>query len=304
MNISVMTRVLKISRQGYYKLIERSRQGDKVHQQIVKLVKEIRKRHKRMGGKKLHGKLLPKFEELAVKCGRDKFFDILRQEKLLVKYRKRFVKTTQSKHMFYKYPNLIEDIEITRSEQVFVSDITYIRTKKGFMYLFLITDAYSKQIMGWELSDNLKTINAVKALKMALNNRGYPGRKLIHHSDRGFQYCNPMYIEVLNKNGINISMTNNYDPYENAVAERVNGILKTEYEIGDGFACAKDARREIKYAIWLYNTDRPHLSCMGMVPIEAHIKENYRLKKWSKHCPKREMNLEEKNNIFKHELLT
>jgi len=299
-----MTRVLKISRQGYYQVLSRNRQDKKVHLQVVEQVKAVRKKHKYMGGKKLHGKLLPKFEEFAIKCGRDKFFDILRDENLLVKYRKRFVKTTQSKHMFYKYPNLIQDIDITRSEQVFVSDITYIRTKQGFMYLFLITDAYSKQIMGWELSDNLKTINAVKALKMALYNRKYPERELIHHSDRGFQYCNPAYIEILNKNGIKISMTSKYDPYENAVAERVNGILKTEYQIGDGFVGDKDARREIKYAIWLYNTDRPHLSCHGMVPVEAHIKENYRLKRWSKHFLTRELSLEGKNNIFKQELLT
>ena len=299
-----MTRVLKISRQGYYQVLERNRQGNKAQQQIVELVKEVRKRHKRMGGKKLHGKLAPKLEELGINCGRDKFFDIMRDENLLVRYRKRFVKTTQSKHMFYKYPNLIQNIEITRSEQVFVSDITYIRTKQGFMYLYLITDAYSKQIMGWELSDNLKTINAIRALKMALNNRKYPERELIHHSDRGFQYCNPSYIEVLEKNDIKISMTSKYDPYENAVAERVNGILKTEYEIGEGFIGEKDAKREIKYAIWLYNTDRPHLSCHGMVPAEAHMKENYKLKRWSKLFPSRDISLEGKNNIFKQELLT
>jgi transposase InsO family protein len=284
-----MTKVLKISRQGYYQVLERNRQGQKVQQQIVEQVKEVRKRHKRMGGKKLYSKLQPNLEKLAIKCGRDKFFDILREENLLVRYRKRFVKTTQSKHMFYKYPNLIRDMEIIRSEQVFVSDITYIRTKQGFMYLYLITDAYSKQIMGWELSDNLKTINAVKALKMALNNRKYSDRELVHHSDRGFQYCNPAYIKVLDKHCVKISMTNKYDPYENAVAERVNGILKTEYEIEDGFVDERDAKREIKYAIWLYNTDRPHLSCQGMVPAEAHIKENYRLKRWSKLFPSRDI---------------
>ncbi len=299
-----MTKVLKISRQGYYQLLERKKQGKELQQQIVERVKEVRKKHKHMGGKKLYGKLYEKFEELRLKCGRDKFFDILREENLLVRYRKRYVKTTQSKHRFYKYPNLILGIEITRSEQVFVSDITYIRTKNGFMYLFLITDAYSKQIMGWELSDNLKTINAVNALKMALKNRKYPERKLIHHSDRGFQYCNPSYIEVLDKNDIKISMTSKYDPYENAVAERVNGILKTEYKIGDGFTNEKDAKREIKYAIWLYNTDRPHLSCQGMVPVEAHMKENYRLKRWSKLFPSRDISLEGKNNIFKQKLLT
>jgi transposase InsO family protein len=244
------------------------------------MVGKVRELHKRMGGKKLHDKLKPDFEVTGIKCGRDKFFDVLRDENLLVKYRKRFVKTTQSKHMFYKHPNLIKDLEINRSEQVFVSDITYIRTKDGFMYLFLITDAYSKQIMGWELSDNLKTINAVKALKMAVKNRKYPDRQLIHHSDRGFQYCNPVYIEELQNNEIKISMTSKYDPYENAVAERVNGILKTEYEIGEGFMGEKDARREIKFAIRLYNTDRPHLSCHGMVPAEAHEKENFKMKTW------------------------
>lgn len=201
---------------------------------------------------------------------------------MLVKTRKSYVKTTQSKHMFYTYTNKIKDIEINRSEQVFVSDITYIRTKVGFMYLFLITDAYSKQIMGWELSDNLKTISAIKALKMALKNRKYPDRKLIHHSDRGFQYCNPAYIQLLKSNDVDISMTTKYDPYENAIAERVNGILKVEYEIGDGFLGQKDAMREIKYAIWLYNTDRPHMSCNGLVPAQAHMLENYKLKKWSK----------------------
>lgn len=136
--------------------------------------------------------------------------------------------------------------------------------------------------MGWVLSDNMKTINAAEALKMAIKNRRYPERELIHHSDRGFQYCNPMYIELLTSNGIRPSMTTKYDPYENAIAERVNGILKTEYEIGEGFVGEKDARREIKYAIWLYNTDRPHMSCNGLVPCEAHVLENYKLRTWSK----------------------
>ena len=251
-----------------------------------------------MGGRKLHDKLLPKLKKADIKCGRDKFFDILREENLLVRYRKRFVKTTQSKHLFYKYPNLIGDLYVSQSEQVFVSDITYIRTKQGFMYLFLITDLYSKQIMGWELSDSLKTINAIKALKMALKSRKYPGRKLIHHSDRGFQYCNPAYIKVLEANEVGISMTSKYDPYENAVAERVNGILKREYEIGDGFVSEKDARREIKYAIWLYNTDRPHMSCHGLVPAVAHEIENYELKRWSRKFSTKGMPLVENKTVF------
>jgi transposase InsO family protein len=277
-----LCKLFGISRQGYYQKLKKYQLDQQLQQLVIHEVKKVRKRHKRMGGRKVHEKILPNLEKSGIKCGRDKFFDILRADNMLVKYKRRYVVTTQSKHLFYKYPNLIQHMLIYQSEQVFVSDITYIRTKKGFMYLFLITDAYSKQIMGWELADNMKTINAVRALKMAISNRKYPQRKLIHHSDRGFQYCNPSYIEVLEKNNIEISMTTKYDPYENAVAERVNGILKSEYGIGEGFLGYKDAKREIKFAIWLYNTDRPHLSCHGMVPVEAHEKENYKLKKWSK----------------------
>ena len=292
MNITHFCKLFGISRQGYYQRVKRHKKSHETHKQIVELVKKKRKRHKRKGGKKVHGELKADFLAASIKCGRDKFFDILRENNMLVKYRKRFVKTTQSKHMFFRYPNLIKDLDINRAEQVFVSDITYIRTKQGFMYLFLITDAYSKQIMGWELSDNLKTINAIKALKMAIKNRLYPDRSLIHHSDRGLQYCNPAYTQILKDNGIAISMTTKYDPYENAVAERVNGILKTEYEIGDGFVGPKDAKREIKYAIRLYNTDRPHMSCNGLVPVEAHKRENYKLKKWSRKFVSRDMSLE------------
>jgi putative transposase len=244
--------------------------------------KIIKKKHKRMGAKKLHLKLASRFSKLGIKCGRDKYIDVLREEGLLVKYRKRYVKTTQSKHMFFKYDNLIKDLEFTQAEQVFVSDITYIRSKCGFLYLYLITDLYSKKIMGWSLSDNLKTINALSALRMALKNRLYPDRKLIHHSDRGFQYCNPAYTKVLESNGISISMTTKYDPYENAVAERVNGILKNEYEIEGVFNSETDARREIKHSIWLYNNDRPHMSCKMLTPSEAHIKGTYKLKYWGR----------------------
>ncbi len=245
------------------------------------MVKDIRKKHPKMGGKKVHYKLASQISSQGIKCGRDKFFDILRQENLLVKHRKRFVKTTQSKHRFRIYSNLIQDMNIHRAEQVWVSDITYIRTKSGFLYLYLITDAYSKKIMGWELADNLKTTNAIVALRNALSNRQYPNRDLIHHSDRGFQYCNPSYTEILLRNHFKISMTNKYDPYENAVAERVNGILKNEYDIAEGFVNQKDALMEIKHAIWLYNTDRPHMSCSGLTPFIAHTSENFTMKKWS-----------------------
>ncbi len=257
------------------------------------MVNKIRTNHKHMGGKKLHDKLLPKLEKAGIKCGRDKFFDILREENLLVRYRKRFVKTTQSKHQFYKYPNLISKMEVSQSERVFVSDITYIRTKKGFMYLFLITDLYSKQIMGWELSDNMRVINAIKALKMALKNRKYPNRKLIHHSDRGIQYCSDDYIQMLMHNKISISMTENSDPYENSIAERVNGILKQEFSIGEGFINHLMALHEVKKSIYIYNHKRPHRSCKMLTPEMAHLNGKYKLPSYSwKNKQKNQLSLE------------
>ena len=277
-----MCKLFGVSRQCYYQNLARQIKNEKEHEVIVNLTKRIRRQHKHMGGKKVYGKLKKDIAKSGIKCGRDKYLMILKEHCLLVKRPKMYVKTTQSQHVHRKYPNIIRDLDIRRSEQVFVSDITYIKTMQGFMYLYLTTDVYSKQIMGWELSDNLKTVNANKALKMAIKNRRYPKRELIHHSDRGLQYCHPTYIDILNRNKIKISMTDKYDPYENAVAERVNGILKSEYDIGGEFVGLKDAAMEIRHAIWLYNNDRPHLSCHSMVPVEAHKEENYKLKRWSK----------------------
>jgi putative transposase len=242
------------------------------------MVQVIRKKHTKMGGKKVHKKIKRQLKETGIKCSRDRMFTILRECGMLIKNRKRYVKTTQSYHRFYKHENLVKDKDITGSEQVWVSDITYIKTKEKPMYLSLVTDAYSKQIMGWELSDNLKTISCIKAMKMAISKRQYKDRKLIHHSDRGFQYCHPDYIQLLTDNGIMVSMTTKHDPYENAVAERVNGILKYEYAI-ESFKTEKQARKEIKASIILYNTDRPHLSCVYKTPKEAHETEGFKLKK-------------------------
>lgn len=187
----------------------------------------------RLGTRKLHYLIKPSLDKMGIRCGRDRLFAILKFEGMLVKKKRNYMRTTNSYHRFYKYPNLIKDISINRAEQVWASDITYIRTKEGFMYLSLITDVYSKQVVGYQLSDNLKTINCISALKMAVSGRKYPERSLIHHSDRGFQYCNPDYIETLESNNIGISMTTKHDPYENAVAERINGTLKNEFDLVD-----------------------------------------------------------------------
>lgn len=236
----------------------------------------------RLGGKKVYKKIRSELQQLPVKMGRDKFFDFMRENKMLVKRKKNFTKTTNSMHRFRKHPNLIKGLEINRPEQVWVSDITYIRTLVGFVFLSLITDAYSKQIMGHYLSDNLKTEGTLRALKMAMANRKYQDNPLIHHSDRGLQYCSPTHTIMLSDNHIDISMTQSYDPYENAIAERVNGILKDEFEIGDGFADLKHAAREIKHAIAVYNNERPHLSCDYLTPAQAHTKSGVLKKHWQK----------------------
>ena len=166
------------------------------------------------------------------------------------------------------------------------------------MYLSLITDVYSKQVVGYQLSDNLKTINCISALKMAIKNRKYPERSLIHHSDRGFQYCSPDYIETLESNHIDISMTTKHDPYENAVAERINGTLKNEFDLVDRLPDQKHAEREINKTIWIYNNLRPHDSCNKLTPIQAHTKESYKLKKW----PMRFKKKQQENNLTLNQL--
>jgi transposase InsO family protein len=217
---------------------------------------------------------------------------------MLVKKKRNYMRTTNSYHRFYKHPNLIKDIDINRAEQVWASDITYIRTKEGFMYLSLITDVYSKQVVGYQLSDNLKTINCICALKMAISSRKYPERSLIHHSDRGFQYCSPDYIETLENNNIGISMTTKHDPYENAVAERINGTLKNEFDLVDRLPDQKHAEREVNKTIWVYNNLRPHDSCNKLTPIQAHKSESYKLKKW----PMRFKKKQKENNLTLNQL--
>ena len=267
-------------RQAYYKSIQASGRKRKEKEVIISLVQQQRVMMTRIGTRKLHYLIKPSLDKIGIRCGRDRLNAILKFEGMLVKKKRNYMRTTNSYHRFYKYPNLIKDIEINRAEQVWASDITYIRTGEGFMYLSLITDLYSKQVVGYELSDNLKTINCINALKEAIKGREYPERSLIHHSDRGLQYCTPSYTEILESNNIGISMTTKHDPYENAVAERINGTLKNEFDLEDRLPDQKHAEREINKTIWVYNNLRPHDSCNKLTPIQAHAKENYQLKKW------------------------
>jgi transposase InsO family protein len=244
---------------------------------VIRLVQEIRYEQPFIGTEKIYGLIKEDLENMNIKIGRIKLNSILKEYGMLVRKKKKSVITTNSRHRFRKYPNLIKEVEITHPEQVWVADITYIRTDDGFNYLHLITDAYSKRIVGFELSDNLKAESTIRALKMALKGRRYPDRKLTHHSDRGLQYCSDDYVQMLVDNAISISMTENSDPYENAIAERVNGILKQEFSIGDGFKNHLMAVKEIKKSIYIYNHKRPHRSCKMLTPAYAHLNGNYKL---------------------------
>ncbi len=236
----------------------------------------------RTGGRKLYDHLKNDLEKHNIKIGRDRFFSVLRAHRMLVRKTKQYHITTNSKHQFHKYKNLVKDKVPTRPEQLWVSDITYIKTQNGHNYLAIITDAYSKRIMGYKLDDNMRTELCLDALKMALKNRKYPNQKLIHHSDRGIQYCNPMYTKFAEDNGMTLSMTEQYDPYENAVAERVNKTLKYEYGLKQTIKNTILAQKMTKKAIFIYNNLRTHWSLNLKTPIQAHLNKNCDYKSYRK----------------------
>jgi len=254
-----------LTRDAYYKYRKRFNQREQDKQIILNLVKKRRDILPREGCRKLHKSLQDKFIEQDLKIGRDKLFDILRVENMLVMRKKTSFKTTNSYHHFHKYNNLIKDIEIERINQVWVSDITYIRTVNGFCYLALITDVYSRKIVGFDVSDTLELTGSLRALKLALR-RSSNIKGLIHHSDRGVQYCSNQYVNELKKKNIRISMTEENHCYENAIAERVNGILKDEFYLDQTFFDVSHAQRATKNAIKLYNQVRLHLSLNYKTP--------------------------------------
>ena len=202
--------------------------------------------------------------------GRDKLFDTLRNNDMLVKPKKNYKKTTNSYHRYHKYSNRIKNLKITKPEQVFVNDITYIRVKNTYAYLFLTTDAYSKKIMGWSVNYTMKVKDAKKAIKMVCKNRIHK-TNVIHHSDRGIQYCTPQYTDYIESKGMIPSMTEKDHVYENSIAERVNGILKDEFAIGEGFNSLKQARSVIKSSISIYNNTRRHMSLGYLTPNFVHF---------------------------------
>lgn len=237
---------------------------------MISMVMYWRQFMPRVGTRKLHQLIKPQLIEQGIKLGRDGLFQYLKQHDMLVKPRKNYTKTTNSHHWLRKHPNLLKDRVVERAEEVLVSDITYVKSDEGTHYLSLVTDAYSRKIMGYELSNEMKASDVVKALDMTVKNRITTGN-IIHHSDRGIQYCSAEYQMRLAVNGITPSMTDGYDCYQNALAERVNGILKHEFLL-----CRCRTMKElgvlVKESIEIYNQLRPHLSLGMKTPNEVHEK--------------------------------
>lgn len=206
----------------------------------------------------------------SIKMGRDALFDLLRAYGLLVKKTKRFHITTDSKHFFYKSPNRLKELTLNHAEQVFVSDITYVKIDGGHSYLALVTDAYSKKIMGWKLDNNMKVSLVKEALEMAHKNCIHNHKNIIHHSDRGLQYCCPDYSDFAQNKGFILSTTQQYDPYENAVAERINGILKYEFGLINTVKNIEIAHKMVEQAVKIYNNERLHWSLNLKTPQNVH----------------------------------
>lgn len=259
-----------MTRQAIYQAEQRQRRKREALEPVLAMVLEVRRFLPRVGTRKLYHLLQPRLQAAGIKLGRDGLFGYLRQHHLLIEPRRCYTKTTFSKHWMKKYPNLLRERVVTGPEQVFVSDITYVESGEGVHYLSLVTDAGSRKIMGHELSREMKASDVVKALQQAVRQRCHK-IPLIHHSDRGIQYCSRCYQDELGRHGIAASMTDGHDCYQNALAERVNGILKQEFLI---YRCPtfEDLKTLVAESIEAYNHLRPHLSLGMRTPEEVHKK--------------------------------
>lgn len=278
-SVSALCSLLGYSRQALYQHSKAKERQALQEELLLQEVLKVRKQQKRIGSRKLLEMLGNFMQQHGISIGRDRFFTLLRNHGLLVKKRKRSrPQTTFSDHWLRKYPNLITGFVPIAANQLWVSDITYIQLDDGFAYLSLITDAYSRKIVGFYVSEDLTAKGCIQALKMALKNK-CNSANLIHHSDRGLQYCSKDYVRLLNKNSIRISMTQSGDPLENALAERVNGILKEELLEGR-YSHLQEAQRKVAVAISTYNHHRPHSSIDMLTPADAHSRTGALKKRW------------------------
>ena len=270
-----------ISKQAYYKRIKADNIKEEQAKIILGIIAPIRKKLTRYGGRKLFLDISEDLKKNNIKMGRDAFFSFLRSNRLLVSKTKRYHVTTDSKHGFYKSPNRLKGLTPTHSEQVWVSDITYVKIQDKHAYLALVTDVYSKKIMGFKLDTNMRATLVKDALQMALRNRLYNHQNIIHHSDRGIQYCCPEFSDFALSNGMLLSTTQQYDPYENAVAERINGILKYEFGFRKTLPNLDTANKMLKQAVNIYNKERRHYSLEMKTPEFAHKNQKHEYKFYS-----------------------
>lgn len=268
-SVSKLCEKTGMSRQNYYKGKKTRLRRAVDAERIEELVRAERAAQPRLGGKKLHRLLAPELQKAGIRIGRDRFFEVLKERGLLLDPLPKAPRTTNSRHSLPVFRNQLADMELSGPNQAWVSDITYIRTDEGFLYLSLITDAWSRKIVGYHGGDTLETEGCLIALEKALKEL-VDGCFPMHHSDRGSQYCSHLYTKRLQKHGLGISMTEEMHCYENAKAERVNGILKQEYYLGGTFRSKEQAIAAIQQAVRLYNTRRPHLALNYQTPEETH----------------------------------
>lgn len=261
-----------ISRQAYYKRCRSEARRSSQAETVTALVRDVRLRQPRLGTRKLHHLLGPTLVERGIKLRRDGLFELLRAARLLVVPSRAYHKTTQSHHHFRRHPNLLksgpDQIVPTGPEQVWVADITYLPTAGRFVYLSLVTDAFSRKIVGHHVHDSLQTEQVSQALKKALRRRR-TREPLIHHSDRGVQYCSTYYQDIHRRHGLRCSMTDGYDCYQNALAERVNGILKGEFLLHRP-ADLEQAAKMVEQSVRIYNHERPHAALKYKTPDAVH----------------------------------
>ena len=265
-----------VNRQVYYRSKQTTIKKQQRASKVISLVSDVRNLLPRLGTRKLYYMLQDSLEDIGV--GRDKLFDILRSNHMLISPKRSYRITTNSHHRFRKHKNLIEDVVPVKPEQIWVSDITYLGNRANHRYLALVTDAYSKKIVGYDLSSSLSAKGAIRALKSGLNQRVYTPNGLIHHSDRGLQYCCDDYQRILSKKKVKCSMTESYDPYANAVAERVNGILKSEFELERYDVKLSVMKQLIENSIEIYNNIRPHYSCYMKTPAQMHQQSKIKIR--------------------------
>ena len=280
--------VFGLSKQGYYQRISRDNKRESRDRKVCEMVMEVRKTHTRAGTRKLMVYLKDDFKKEQIAIGRNTLNSVLRANNLLVRKTKRCYITTDSKHGYYKSPNILKKVKLTHSEQAIVNDITYLKTDEGDAYLALSTDPYSKKIMGYSVEGHMKVDSVKMAMEMAKKNMIFGHESVIHHSDRGIQYCCDKYSQIAEKLHFKLSTTQQYDPYENAVAERINETLKYEFGLDKQAPNLRVLKKMVKQSVEVYNTQRVHWSLGLRTPEEVH--RSYNSLKYKSYSKKKENN--------------